>query len=407
MREDFDAVSVGDLNRGRTRGRLDLSIDVSAVPTDPAGAGIYVRELSKALMKRDDVDVTLIARKSDADRWRELASERDGCVREVLPIAPTNRALRLMWEQVELPRVLGSPGGAPRVHHSPHYTMPQRARVPVVVTVHDLTFFDHPEFHERSKVLLFRHAIRAASERASAIVCVSRATADRLDAVCDVRAEVVVVPHGIDHERFSPGAGDLDGDRAELRSLGLDADRAMIVYVGTLEPRKGIVTLVEAFGALSARDREVTLVLAGQKGWGTAEIENAIARSRSRERIVVTGYVPDTAVPALLRAASAVVYAPEEEGFGLPAVEALACGAPLVTTQGSVMADLAGGAARLVAPGSTRDLICALEALLFGNESSDVRGSRRKLGLKIAASLTWEASAQRHIEAYEKALKYG
>lgn len=394
----------------RTPHRLDLSIDVSAVPSRPAGAGIYVRELARALVRRDDVDVTLVARKDDAARWRELAGRRGNAASaRVLAVAPANRPLRLLWEQIELSRLLRSPDVASRVHHSPHYTMPERARLPVVVTVHDCTFFDHPEWHERSKVLLFRRAIRVASERASVVICVSQATADRLQELCDVRAEIFVVPHGIDHDRFRAGEEYRDSDRAQLRSLGLDADRAMIVYVGTLEPRKGIVTLIEAFDALSAGSDEgrsdVTLVLAGQKGWGTREIDDAIGRSKMRDRIAVTGYVPDEAVPSLLRSASAVVYAPEEEGFGLPAVESLACGAPLVTTKASVMADLVGEAAELIAPRSPRDLKDALESLLFGNESGDRRVRRRELGIKIAARLTWEASAQLHMEAYDAALK--
>ncbi len=397
-----------------TGGRLRVSLDVTAVPVAPAGAGRYTLELAAALSRRTDVDLVLLSRRGDADRWVDLAthSAPGGSMSTVLAVAPVPRPLRLVWEQVGLPRVLTQAN--PDVHHGPHYTMPQRARVPVVVTVHDCTFFDHPEWHERSKVLLFRRAIRVAARRAAVVVCVSRTTADRLQELCDVAGPVVVAPHGVDHLRFRPQhapatAGDpvADNDVTALRSLRVDPDRPYVLFVGTLEPRKDVPSLVRAFDQVADAHPEAMLVIAGHRGWGAGEVERAVtAAGRLRDRVVRTGYVPDEAVPALLRKAAVVAYPSLEEGYGLPALEALACGAPLVTTSGTAMAEMAGASALLVPPGDTDGLAGALDSVLSGEDSEAV-AERRRLGLAIAAERTWEASAAIHLEAYRMAAGSG
>ena len=301
-------------------------------------------------------------------------------------------------------------GAAPiDVHHGPHYTMPERARLPQVVTVHDLTFFDHPEWHERSKVVVFRRAIRVATRRADAIVCVSRRTAQRLEELCGPAGRVFVIPHGVDHERFGPeppasptsGGTAVVSDDDFLRQLGVR--RPYVLFVGTLEPRKAVPDLVAAFDRLAADHAELSLVLAGRPGWGVAEVQQAISRARYGDRVIRTGYVPDDAVPALLRQAAVAAYPSLEEGFGLPALEALACGTPLVTTTGTAMAEVSRGAAVLVSPGSVPELAHGLGEVL-----DDVGGGeqRRRLGLEVAAAHTWAASAADHMSAYRWALSH-
>jgi glycosyltransferase involved in cell wall biosynthesis len=285
-------------------------------------------------------------------------------------------------------------GAGVAVHHAPHYTMPEHAAVPRVVTIHDLTFFDHPEWHEHTKVAVFRRAIRVATRHAEVLICVSDRTAARLEELFAPVGRVMVVPHGVDAQRFCP-TDDSEADETVLRALGVR--RPYVVFVGTIEPRKAVPDLVAAFDRLAGRDPDLSLVLAGSPGWGTAAVERALASARAGDRVVRTGYVADDAVPTLLRRASAVAYPARAEGFGLPALEALACGAPLVTTVGTAMAELAGDAAFLVPPGSVPDLADALaEAVADG---PPVR-SRRRLGLQVAAAHTWSAAAAGHVAAY-------
>ncbi len=184
-------------------------------------------------------------------------------------------------------------------------------------------------------------------------------------------------------------------DHEHLERLGVRPP--YILFVGTLEPRKAVPDLVAAFDRVAGAHGAVSLVLAGQPGWGVEAVRRAIVEANAASRIVCTGYVPDDAVPALLRQAAVAAYPALEEGFGLPALEALACGAPLVTTAGTAMAEVAAGAAALVAPGSVVELADALDDVLGGG--ADVQ-ERRRLGFVVAGAHTWEASAARHLSAY-------
>jgi glycosyltransferase involved in cell wall biosynthesis len=383
---------------GVTGGRLALTLDVSAVPLRPGGAGHYTIALARGLSARPDIALTMVSRRGDEGRWLAVGEDAG----RVVGAVPARRAGRLVFEQARFPSLLGTLGVD--VHHGPHYTMPERSPVPCVVTVHDCTFFDHPEWHVRSKALLFRRAIRHACLHAGALVCVSDVTATRVRACCDVRAPIVVAPHGVDHERFTANEPAPGADRAMLEGSGIPADRPLVAFVGTLEPRKGVASLVSAFDRVAEVQRDAVLVVCGQIGWGLAETERALARARHGDRIVRVGYLPDMAIPALLRQATVVAYPAVEEGFGLPALEALACGAPLITTEGTAMADMAGGAAVLVGPGDDAALADALGLALERGRAAPEVLRRRSLGLEVAAGYTWTSSVARHVEAYRLAL---
>jgi glycosyltransferase involved in cell wall biosynthesis len=402
--------------------RVSVSLDVSAVPGRPVGVGRFALDLVRVLARREDVALTLWCRRDDSWRWLEASRSRvdlphgvpdtapaaasSGTASEpctvVRALAPSARPVRLVWEQLRLPGLLSR--AQVEVHHGPHYTMPELARLPRVVTIHDLTFLDHPEWHERAKVPVFRRAIRVAARRATALLCDSERTAARLQELCHPEARVFVVPLGVDSERFRPVSPEFadaatssdvgKGDSELLAQLGVR--QPYILFLGTLEPRKAVPELVAAFDSIAGRNRELSLVLAGARGWGADDVDRQVASARHGDRVMLAGYVPDEAVPALLRSAAAVAYPAKEEGFGLPALEALACGAPLVTTSGTVMAELAGEAALTVTPGSVGDLAAALETALSGDGAAE----RRSLGLEVASRCSWDASAQAHVLAY-------
>jgi glycosyltransferase involved in cell wall biosynthesis len=368
---------------------LRVGLDVSAVPARPAGAGHYTLALASALDARPDVELTVVCRRGDDRRWATLTPGAT-----IVAGAPLRRPLRLAWEQTVLPVLLRRL--AIDLFHSPHYTMPEATRLRQVVTIHDLTFFDHPEWHERTKVPVFRRAIKVAARRADALICVSQHTAARLQELVAPRGRASVVLHGVDHERFRPDPiPDRRSDKEILGDLGVR--QPFVAFVGTLEPRKAVDGLVQAFDRMAAAHPDLALVLAGGDGWGGAAIDQAIGSARHRERIVRTGYVPDLAVPALLRQAAAVAYPAAEEGFGMPAIEALACEAPLVTTKGSVMEEMVGEAALLVPPGDIDALAGALDMLVRGDARLE---ERRALGRQIAGQHTWERCADGHVQVY-------
>lgn len=380
--------------------RLRLTLDVSAVPENPVGAGQYTMHLASALSRRPDLDLILIGRRADRERWTQVAPSA-----RLVSAAPQQRPIRLAWEQLALPGLVRRLDAS--VHHGPHYTMPELSSVPMVVTVHDLSFFEAPQWHDRSKVVLFKRAIRVAARRASAVLCPSRATANQLARWCRVDAELFVAHHGVDAQRFGPHEGEPGADAAILGRIDarLGGGRPYLVFVGTLEPRKDVPSLVQAFHRVADRHPEALLVLAGGDGWGASAVDQAVAATSKGQRVVRTGYVADAAIPALLRSAVAAVYPALYEGFGLPALEALSCGTPLITTSGTAMEEVAGDAATLVSPGDVAGLAEALDAVL-GSGTATTSGEldrRRQAGLKIAAAHTWEASANRHVEAYRYA----
>lgn len=370
---------------------LAVAFDATAFPVDARGAGRYALGLVAALGRRDDVAVTVLARRGDGARWVRLGPS------VVTEAAPVSRPMRIVWEQVALPRAVQRAHAD--VHHGPHYTMPLRARLPIVVTVHDMTFFDHPEWHERAKVPFFRRAIATAARRAAVIVCPSQTTAELFLARFTPAGSVTVVPHGVDQARFRPEEDHPGADDAVLATLGV---RQPYVLFGpaTIEPRKDVPTLIRAFDAVAGDHPPVTLVLAGGRGWGWDAAADALASARHAARVTTLGFVPDEAVPSLLRQAAAAAYPSLEEGFGLTALEALACGAPLITTTGSAMEEVAGDAGLLVAPGDHANLAEALDRVLTGDPQA---AARRALGIARARVSTWDAAAAGHLAAYQAA----
>ena len=289
-----------------------------------------------------------------------------------------------------------APARAADVWHAPHYTMPRRGRTPTVVTIHDLTFFTNPEWHERSKVAFFRRAIQYSALHADALISVSSFTARQIDEFIPHHAPVIVAPHGVDLDRFSIDAS-LDDD--VLLSHGLLTDRKFIFFVGTLEPRKGVDVLLDAFTLIARDDDSIELWLAGQVGWGVKDFDVLISKHLGASRIRRLGYVDEAVLPALLRRANAVTYPSRGEGFGLPVLEAMACGATVVTTEGTVMAEVANGGAVLVPVGDANKLAEALTEVLAS--SGDVRRQWGERARARAEEFTWDYSIARHVEAYE------
>ena len=368
---------------------MRLLLDVSAVPARPVGAGVYTVEIARTLDRRVDLDLHLVTRTDDASRWTTIAPSAT-----VHADVPVSRPARLVWEQS------GAPKLARRVKaelwHGPHYTLPLRLDIPSVVTMHDLTFFEHPEWHERSKVLFFRRMIRASTARAASIIAVSAHTARRLDAVLAPSTPTFVAPHGVDHQRFVPEGVD---DRERLAASGIVAP--YLAFAATIEPRKDVPNLIRAFASIADELPDLTLVIAGRDGWGTRPVRDAAAVSGHTTRIMRVGWMDGATLPAFFRGAEAVAYPSLEEGFGLPALEALACGAALVTTTGSAMEEVVDNAALLVPPGDARALGASLLQVCT---DSKLRDRLRALGPERAHQFTWEASADQHLAAYAAAL---
>jgi glycosyltransferase involved in cell wall biosynthesis len=369
---------------------MRVALDVSAVPARVAGAGRYVVELARRLPGRGE-DVTLVTRRDDVSRWCAISTNSS-----VAPLVPSRRVSRLLYEAWRL----GSSDVARHVDvwHSPHYTMPRRSASPTVVTIHDMTMFTNPEWHERSKVAFFRRAIAHSATHADALICVSDYTARQLDAIIPRHAPVVVAPLGVDIDAFS--LDDTSDDELLVRH-GLPLAVPFVFFLGTVEPRKGLDVLLEAFAHVAHDDAVTELWIAGQAGWAMKDFDEKLARHPGAARIRRLGFIDEELVAPLLRRARVVAYPSRGEGFGLPVLEALACGAVVVTTSDTVMAEIGAETVLLAPPGDAVTLAARLvDALRF----DPAQRARHSLAARTrASSFTWDEMVTRHLSAYEMA----
>jgi glycosyltransferase involved in cell wall biosynthesis len=377
---------------------MRVLVDASALPENRGGVGRYVDELVARL---PDLGVDTHVAAQPRDRGRFSASVGAERVHTV-PGWAERPALRLAWEQSGLPLMVRSV--EPDVIHSPHYTLPLVStigrRPKNVVTLHDATFFSDPELHLGMKARFFRGWTAVSGRLADALVAPSEATRDEVAKHTHTDASrIAVIPHGVDHERFRPPTG---AEVAEVRQwLAIGPDQPYVAFLGTLEPRKNVPALVRAFGQVGANIADPpVLVLAGGKGWDDG-IEPAIAELPGTLRVLRPGFVPDGLVPALLGGAEVVAYPAHGEGFGLPVLEAMACGAAVLTTDRLSLTEVGGDAVRYARSPDAEDLADALAGLLAD------AAERRRLGaagLARSAQYTWDATARGHLEVFERVL---
>ncbi|NII50172.1 glycosyltransferase [Frigoribacterium endophyticum] len=369
---------------------VTVLLDATSVPADSGGVGRYLRELVPVLARHEGVDLHVACQRRDV-AW--LGEGSPAAVLHPVHERTTSVPLRLVWEQLGLPRLARAVGAD--VVHSPHYTMPLLTRRRRVVTLHDATFFSHPELHGRLKGPFFRAWIQLAARRADRCVTPSRATADEVERWAGPpRAPLVVSLHGVDTVRYSPGAR---ADEAAAR-LALDlGDEPYVAFVGTIEPRKNVGPLLDAVTALAARRPELRprLVLAGGRGWDDETVARLEAASPS-DPWRWLGYVDEGLLPAFLASSALVAYPSVGEGFGLPILEALASGVPVVTTDRLAAPEVGGDVAVYSEP-DAGSLELALEALL------DDEPRRRELGRRgreRALTFTWRRTGDEHVGAY-------
>jgi glycosyltransferase involved in cell wall biosynthesis len=367
-----------------------VAVDATAVPARLTGAGVYVARVLAELAARDDLELEAFCAPSSAG-----ALAAPGLRLRPVRLAGAGRPARIAWTQLLAGRAARRAGAG--LLHGVHYELPLRSRLPQVVTVHDLTLLTHPEWHEASKVRYFGWAMRRAVATATRVLCVSATTAADLTERLGVPGDRVdVTPLGTD---LRPAT---DAQVAEVRRrLGLDGP--YLLGLGTVEPRKDLPTLVRAFAALAA-ELPHRLVLTGLAGWGAGELEAAVAASGVADRILVTGYVADADKAALLTGADVFAYPSRYEGFGLPVLEAMACGTPVVTTTGGSLPEVAGDAATLIDPGDEDALAAAIAKLATDPAARQDAATR---GLARAATFTWKRCADLTATAYARAILEG
>ncbi len=310
---------------------------------------------------------------------------------------PTQRPIvRIAWEQTTLP--LATYLERLDLLHAMAFVRPIIARCPIVITIYDLSFVRMPERFPRFQRFYLQTMTRYSARRAAHLIAISQSTKDDIVKFCAVSpSKASVIYCGVD-EQFKPLS---QHEIEQFRSAkGLPAH--FVFYLGTLEPRKNVAQLVRAYAALRHNGRnKPKLVIAGSKGWGYDEVFAAIAQSGVQADVILPGYIPHDELSLWYNAADVFVFPSVFEGFGLPVLEAMACGTPAITSNVSSLPEVAGDAALTVNPADTRALSEALECTLC---DTTLRAQMRERGLRQAQKFNWQRSAQQTIKIYEEVL---
>jgi len=367
---------------------LRVAIDARALLSQKTGIGTYTRGVASGLAALPGLEVGLFSPRA--------LSESDS--RGPWSVHSDAHPFGMIWAQTSLPRRCAE--WKADVLLSALTIGPVRGRIPFVSVVHDLTAWTHPEWHAARTLVGFAPLWERTADRAARFLCVSKTTAeDLLRRYPETAPRVRVVSNGVDQD-FTPAP---EGDASEQTRRRFAEGQRYLLYLGTLEPRKNVETLVAACERLWARRRSrPDLVLAGGAGWKTSSLHRRIVRSPFRDKIHLAGYAPREVARELYRAAEVFVYPSLCEGFGLPALEAMACGIPVVVSTAPALIEVGGNAALYADPRDPVELARQIERAL---EDVPLREQLRRAGPERAASFSWEAAARQTADVLEEAAR--
>lgn len=380
---------------------MHIGIDYTAAAWQGAGIGRLTRELVRATVALGK-SFRYILFYADGGLSRHspyLAEMHQLCTAfphvRAVPIPLSPRLLTIVWQRLRLPLAVEYFTGHLDVLHAPDFVLPPTRTTPhTILTVHDLTFLIHPECFEAALQRYLARTVPRSLRHASLVLADSHATRNDLNDLLHIPTErsAVVYPGVAPCFRPLPPA---HTDPVRTR-LGLPPH--FLLFVGTLEPRKNVVRLLEAFSLLVSRRQsgqpERHLVLAGRKGWLYQDIFTTVSRLNLNNRVHFLDFVSDNDLPSLYNLADTFVYPSLYEGFGLPVLEAMACGTPVVTGAVSSLPEVAGNAAVLVDPTSSTAIADGIAEAL--NNASDLRTA----GLAHSRRFPWEQSARALLACY-------
>jgi glycosyltransferase involved in cell wall biosynthesis len=308
----------------------------------------------------------------------------------------TNLITRRWWA-IGLPAYVRSAGLD--LFHGTNYEVPLRSRERNVLTVHDLSVFSYPETHDRRTATRARRRLPIMLRSAAHIITPTNAVKYELIDRFKIDPDKVAATPEAPRSTFRPVAGE-EAARVSKR-FAIDDD--FILFVGTIEPRKNLLTLVRAFAELlRTTEHQPQLVIAGAQGWLTGEFDRVVAEAKTGDRLRLIGYVGDDDLRALYSACKAFVYPSLYEGFGLPPLEAMACGAPVIASRIAAHVETLGAHAHLVEPTDEHALAKVIATLL---EDQNERNRLSRSGIEHAAQFSWEKTAKLTLDVYEHVIR--
>jgi len=385
---------------------MRIGVDALLLGRADSGVEIYIRSLLRALHRFDDSNEYVVYLSSDAEPLDfvlggDFAKSRDGFISadgrfvlRTLPLPCGRRVRRILFQQMVLPRLIEREGVD--IFFSPCYVMPLQSRVPVVVTMHDMIALKHPRLCKPTNAVHYRLTVPLTARRCKVIVASSEATKRDIISTLGVKPEKVRVVYPAVDEQFKPVKS---SRQLEKVRRGYALPDRYILFVGNIEPKKNLVVLIRAFGRLKKKHTiPHKLVIVGKRGWKCADVFEAAREEAVRGEVVFTGYVPREHLPAIYSMADVFVFPSIVEGFGMPPLEAMACGVPVVTSRAQALHEAVGDAAIRVPHSDIVQLSIAMQKILF---NSFLRNSLIERGLRRARSFTWKKTARAMMEIFE------
>lgn len=390
---------------------LRVAINTTSMLGRPTGIGYYTAELIAAL-QRQAVDVV----GHHSRQWFPAGHGSSEPPAAATPSALRRARQRLVSFAGQLPGlrigferlrdrqnleaiVQGLRTHAPDVYHEPNFVTPC-LELPTVITVHDLSCFRFPQFHPVDRVRFMQRRLPAAIESADRIIAVSEFTKCEIVDYFRVAPEKISVVQEAADARFNPLSKEQTA--TVLQQWGLQ-DRAYFLFVGSLEPRKNLGLVLDAYAALPApMQRRYPLVLAGAEGWRREQFQARLTRLADAGLVRELGYVPHEDLPALYAGCAAFLFPSIYEGFGLPPLEAMACGAPVIVSAKASLPEVVGDGALIVSGDDAEQLAGALHRLV---EDPDAAAQLATRGLARAREFSWDRAATETIAAYRQAIR--
>ncbi|MCI0478328.1 MAG: glycosyltransferase family 4 protein [Anaerolineales bacterium] len=375
---------------------MQIAIDLSPIVHQKAGLGRYARMLTEHLVTQDKLNVYLaFAHGNFSDEL--LSPALRALPRANIPL-DTRPWRMLVWLAHVLRVPMDRALGVPRldIFHATEHLLPPLKNARTVFTLHDLIFQFFPEYHLPLNRWFLRNAMPYFLRRADAIIAVSECT--KRDAICfyNIPPEKITVIY----EAADPVLRlESDPNRiAEVRARYANS-QPFLFFVGVIEPRKNIGALVDALRVLRERGYPHRLLIAGRKGWLYQDTFDHVKQAGMESQVDFLDHVPDADLPALFAACDAFVFPSLYEGFGLPPLEAMACGAPVVCSNTSSLPEVAGDAALGVNPREVGEIVNAVERIIT---DCALRDELRARGFAQAAKFSWGRAARETLAVYER-----
>jgi glycosyltransferase involved in cell wall biosynthesis len=369
-----------------------VGFDIRPLIFTRAGIKTYLYNLIVNLAKENRCRLHLFSSSRSFIPWQEIS---ENITEEIIRLPHLHSLCERFWQEFLLPRAVAR--RKIEVFHGPRFSLPKRLSCPGVVTIHDVAFKKLPQFVSRQTLRYFDTA-----------VSFSRAKAARIIVPSETAKYDLIEQYGVKEDKISSIYEASDAAFCQLADLAkfqqikekFEIRNKFILFTGTIEPRKNVARLLGAYELLKEKEN-VDLVIAGSFGWLYADVLRTIKRLRLQERVIFTGYVTLEELVYLYNACEAFIFPSLDEGFGLPVLEAMQCGAAVVASDIAVFKEIFAGSCHFVDPKSIESIADGIQQVL---DNQDLRSQLRKRALEKAKNFSWEKTASQTRAVYESVI---